>query len=363
MHSFGCGSRDEHQDCVRNDGGTTATPEVRSIVVNGQQLVRALSSASVRNPPVLHVVRERDVGLFSLIQQVIANVPWALSEGRVPVVDFRGRTCYWTPDGRHGRDSVWEYYFEAVVPGFSADTLPRELRDSIETEFPDQTEPGRFINAHTFVSNHFGDHPSLTGMAPVIPYLSGNPDPALRQLTSEIIQNFVRPRQYVMEKVEAFFDEHMRAHEVIGVHVRGTDAVSTRETRTYRRGSLDLDRFIAELDQLLAERPRARIFVATDAQASLNRVVHAFNSRVIAYDAVRHVDGELAGDGPTGCIMPGYIATDRETAAQNGEDAVVEYLLLRRCRHLVHNGASLATTVLLAEPRMPHTNTHAQVEL
>jgi hypothetical protein len=98
--------------------------------------------------------------------------------------------------------------------------------------------------------------------------------------------------------------------------------------------------------------------VATDAQASLDRLRTRFGDRVIAYDAVRHVDGEAAGRGPTGCIMPAYITADRATAAQNGEDAVVEYLLLGRCDHLVHNGASLATTVLLRDPSMPHTNTH-----
>lgn len=46
---------------------------------------------------VLHVMRERDVGLFSLVQQVVANLAWARHEGRVPVADFRERCCYWTP--------------------------------------------------------------------------------------------------------------------------------------------------------------------------------------------------------------------------------------------------------------------------
>jgi len=56
--------------------------------------------------------------------------------------------------------------------------------------------------------------------------------------------------------------------------------------------------------------------------------------------------------------MPAYIAADRDTAARNGEDAVVEYLLLSRCDYLVHNGSSLARTVLLNSPALPHTNTH-----
>ena len=36
--------------------------------------------------------------------------------------------------------------------------------------------------------------------------------------------------------------------------------------------------------------------------------------------------------------MPAYITGDRDVAAQNGEDAIIEYLLLSRCGFLVHNG-------------------------
>jgi hypothetical protein len=56
--------------------------------------------------------------------------------------------------------------------------------------------------------------------------------------------------------------------------------------------------------------------------------------------------------------MPAYIAGDRDIAARNGEDAVIEYLLLSRCDYLVHNGSSLARTVLLNSPILRHTNTH-----
>ncbi len=79
---------------------------------------------------------------------------------------------------------------------------------------------------------------------------------------------------------------------------------------------------------------------------------------MIAYDSVRHHGGEAAGQGPTGWIMPAYIAANRDVAAKNGEDAVIEYLLLSRCDYLIHNGSSLARTVLLNAPQLPHTNTH-----
>ena len=41
----------------------------------------------------LHIMCERDVGLCSLIQQVVANVPWALTEGRMPIANLGRRTC------------------------------------------------------------------------------------------------------------------------------------------------------------------------------------------------------------------------------------------------------------------------------
>ena len=39
----------------------------------------------------LHLICERDVGPFSLIQQAIAHVSWALQEGRIPIVYFQDK--------------------------------------------------------------------------------------------------------------------------------------------------------------------------------------------------------------------------------------------------------------------------------
>ena len=303
-------------------------------------------------------MRERDVGLFSLVQQVVANIAWARHEGRVPIADFRERCCYWTPRGYEGARSVWEYYFEPLVDRYPADTISESLRSRIDRDFPDMNDLGYFAQADVFVTNHYGDHPSLFGKAPVIPYMDATPDQSLRERTSNLMRTYVRPREYLQRKADSFFAEHLQGREVIGVHVRGTDAVSAKETRTYRQGSLDLDRFVRILSALVQQQPEARILVATDAQSSLNQLLDAFGDRVVAYESVRHLEGEPAGSGPTGLIMPAYITHDRDTAARNGEDAVVELLLLGRCSHLVHNGAGLALTALLRDPAMQHTNTH-----
>lgn len=305
-----------------------------------------------------HIICERDVGLFSLIQQVIANIPWALEENRIPVVYFQERTCYWTPNGYHQKNSVWEYYFEPLVAAYPASSIPGHIRKTISARFPDALEVGYFADQDTFVSNHFGDHPELKGKALSIPYLFDDPDDVLRRQVAALIGRYIRPRIYIQQKVDDFFEQHMRGEHVIGLHARGTDAISKEEIRPHRQGSLVLSKYSAALQSLLDVRPEAKIFVATDDQASLDYFKQEFRGRVIAYDSIRHETGETAGKGPTGWIMPAYIATDRDRAAKNGEEAIIEYLLLSRCSHLVHNGGSLARTVLLNDPYLSHMNTH-----
>jgi hypothetical protein len=316
------------------------------------------SSPSLSRAARLHVVCERDVGLFSLIQQVIANIPWALHEQRVPVAYFQARTCYWTPNRYRDRDSVWEYYFEPIAPDHPASTIPQRIRDIISLNHPSPFDVGYFADDHTFVSSHFGDHPALAGKTLSIPYLLDDPGVGLRLRAATIIRTFVRPRPYIQQAVDRFAADHLNGRYIVGVHLRGTDAVSQEEIRPHRQGSLQLPKYRQQIETVLRAEPDALIFVASDASSSVDFITNAFGSRVLTYDSIRHQGGEPAGQGPTGWIMPAYIAADRDRAARNGEEAVIEYLLLARCNYLVHNGSSLARTVLLTVPDMPHTNTH-----
>jgi len=311
------------------------------------------------SPRGLHVISERDVGLFSLLQQVVANVPWALAEGRVPVVAFGSRTCYWTPNGHRGSSTVWEYYFEPLVATHPSDRVPEKLRTRIAAEPPSAFEVGYAAGRDSFVSCHFGDHAELSGATLSIPYEWDDPDHRLRRQAKEVLDRYVRPRPHIQREVRRFAARHMAGHHIIGVHARGTDAVSSKEVRLHRVGSLVLDRYLIEIQRRLDITPTAKVLVASDDEGSVTFLREAFPGRVIAYDSVRHRGGEAAGHGPTGWLMPAYIAGDRDLAARNGEEAIIEYLLLSRCDDLVHNGSSLARTVLLNAPDLPHVNTHA----
>jgi hypothetical protein len=276
------------------------------------------------------------------------------------VVHFADGTCYWTPNGYQGRDTVWEYYFEPLDPTYPATRIPDRIKRILSVTRPSPFEVGYHADGDVFVSCHFGDHPQLRGATLPIPYQWDDPSEILRREAKAVLDKFVRPRPYILDKVADFFARYMAGHYVVGVHARGTDATSERERRDFRQGSLVLSRYCAAIEQILELQPDATIFVASDEQSSVRHLEAAFPDRVIAYDSIRHESGEAAGKGPTGWIMPAYISGDRDVAARNGEDAVVEYLLLSRCDYLVHNGSSLARTVLLNAPELPHINTHTR---
>jgi hypothetical protein len=319
-------------------------------------LAQSDNSRSVVGPDTerLHIIFERDVGLFSLIQQVMAHIPWALKEQRLPIVYFREGCVYWTPNGYAGRDTVWEYYFDPLIPGVGVDTIPEHISDAIKPN--DGFRPFQELDGGSIASELFGDEKSLAKLTLQIPYRWYDPSAKLRMRTAPLVEQYIRPRTYIREKVSVFFREKLEGRPIIGVHVRGTDAL--KDERPYRKGSLVIDNYIRRIDALLARMPVARIFLATDEQAVTERLRMRYGERLVNCDNVRHMSGETSATGPGGEMMPAYLAHNRDIAARNGEEAVVDWLLLCKASHLVHNGSGLARTVLLAQSSLPHSNVH-----
>jgi hypothetical protein len=273
-----------------------------------------------------------------------------LREERVPIVYYRKGNCYWTPNGYRDRDTVWEYYFEPVISEYPASSIPLHIQELIELEPPVPTEKGHFADEFAFVSNHSGADVQFDGERGIKNY--GYPSAQLRTATSAIFRKYVRPRGYVAEKVDRFFCDHLAGQYVIGVHIRGTDSLVDPH-RLLKESRIHFQRYFAIIDRLLQSQPSARIFVASDAQSSVDRMCEQYGKRVIAYNSIRHEYGHMVGTGPTGLIMPAYLTRDRDRAAKSGEEAVIEYLLLSRCNYLVHNGSGLAQAVLLTVPDLP----------
>jgi hypothetical protein len=318
--------------------------------------IEAPTTLDAPNPAVLHIICERDVGLFSLIQQVIANVAFAVHQGRVPIVFFGRRCSYWTPNGYRGCDNVWEYYFEPIVPEYPVRSIPEHIKRCVEEKSLDNMAFGYFTHDGTSITKNYGEHRGFRGKSLFIPYIFDDPSDELRRTASKLISRHIRVRREILERAEKFYEQNMQRRPNIGVHLRGTDALVDKG-RPRWGPYLDLARYRSCIDDFLRSYPDAGIFVASDAESSVQKMRDIYGDRVVATEAVRHQGGPLAGQGPTGSIKPAYLTVDADVTARNGEEAIVDYLLLSRCNALVHNGSSLARTVLLTVPEMAVSNT------
>lgn len=306
-----------------------------------------------------HIICEKDVGLFSLIQQVISHIPFALAHQAYPVVLFGNKCCYWTPEGYADRHNVWEYYFEPLIDDSEVNTLPTGLMDHIGNNPPYFKAVGYFWNEETFVSNHFGNHKGFGNQTLRIPYKWKDPDFITRNEASKIIQSFVRPRHYIIEKVNLFFELYMQHHPMVGVHIRATDVSNLKtEYNIQRRYSFNLTSYVLAIEKQLKDMPGVRFFVATDSMHVLQVLTEKYDERILYYSSIFQTSAEVTGKGAMGWKMPAYLTQDSQKAARNGEEAVIDYLLLSQCSYLIHNGSGLARTVLLNKPAMPHENLH-----
>lgn len=295
------------------------------------------------------------MGLFALVQQVIGNIPFALYHRRIPIAYFGRRCSYWTAEGYRGRDTVWEYYFEPIIPEWPLSTVPNHILKLIEERPPFDRDFGYYSEDGAFITNNYGEHCNFRGKSLVVPFEFDDPNDRFRRKTFEIIRRYVRVRPEIREKAHRLYISKMGGRPNIGVHLRGTDAL-VEKRRVQLGHQLDFARYRDRIDVFLKAQPDAGIFVASDSESCVKRIREVYGDRVASTDAIRHKGGTLAGKGPTGAIMPAYLTVDPNVAATSGEEAVIDYLLLSRCSALVHNGSSLARTVMLSVPEMPAAN-------
>lgn len=322
----------------------------------------------------LLVIRERDVGLFSMVLQVL-NTLHVLEDqqiDRVPVALFGRGLLYFHAGGLENRRTVWEYYFEPLVQGVGEEPLLALLgeraldlleskRKELElirgaADFPEDLHLVEPLNA---ADRSNLDHlrslasgcdwvwteafqPTIDGRKPSDFQISHDRGAAL-------VHRYVRPRRHIRHRADALYDSQLAGYYVIGVHVRGTDGFGAPA----RGVETPFDRYFHEIEKRLRAvgRDACRVFLATDEEAFVSRFEERFGPLLVYCDTVRNVEGdEIFGSGPTGQVMPGYIAKDGASAVANGEDAVVEYTLLTRSDFLVRNFSSLSLAASYSVP-------------
>lgn len=279
----------------------------------------------MRDNPDIRQLNLRDDGLFSNVNEVVEQLRRAERDGYRFIIDWN-KSCY---KDENSLADPWEYFF---YPCF---------------DVPNKKSLSRI--------------PSLVGGPPVACSIDNVITPRLREGVCNplllpkdrheafrIIKKYIRLKESVSEKIDAFFVEHFR-QPVIGLHVRGAGRTDggVPEMRRILGGANDVPMvpFFNAVDGIMEGRKDARIFACSDSLSVMRAIIDRYGSRVIFWPALRSEFGEMHANHPAnaGQHFPGF---------QLGSDVIAEAWLLARTSWLVHGNSNVTNFVLCLNPNL-----------
>jgi hypothetical protein len=320
------------------------------------------------------IIDSRPYGLYSIFLHTIDNIKWAHDNGYIPVVRWgpgrrdpnRGRLgaaaasaagtpelvvdknnflkpdtpgslnntiglkhcqcLYWSEEGWDGSNNVWEYYYEPLneITVEQAENSDHDVSDIFmvgELNF----EPG-----NKFLIGNIHSYEPL-----VLWNLLGTTfEKTHRQSVYEVIQQNVRVKQKILEKVDTFYDKYF-TDDVLAVHVRGTD-----KKLEYPHKALPLVAYLDAIEERLAIKD-TKVFVASDNNEAIAEMIKKFGrERMIVAPAVRM----------NKYFSPDPICLTSATGPKHGEECLMESILLSRCNHLICTDSNVAAGALYMNP-------------
>ncbi len=240
-------------------------------------------------------------GLFSEVAAVVGAIEYCEHWNHLVAglrVDFSDKGLYYDPTLG---DNWWRYYFEPIDTGAPDGGTVTDVSTPQHDAFAYRVER---------------ELPRATAAA--------------------IVAQHVRVRPQLLEQADQYARATFAGRPAIGVHYRGTDKREEERPVPYPTMTA------AIRDALSAEGGGATVFVATDDQRFLDHANATFPGLIQCRTMVRSSDGRplhKAGG-------PGYT---------RGLDAIVDCLVLSRCRQLLRTPSNLGLFSTFFNPELPVT--------
>jgi hypothetical protein len=157
-----------------------------------------------------------------------------------------------------------------------------------------------------------------------------------RENAAELVRRHIRPRPHVARAVDAYAAGQFAGAYVVGIHYRGTNKFEEAPRVPY-----DAVRAAAAEALERAGSATRRIFLATDEQPFLDYMRAQFPDTLLYREMFRSADGRPIDE------------VNEDGNYRKGEDAVIDCLLLARCRALIRTASNLSVCATLFNPALP----------
>ena len=286
-------------------------------------------------------------GFFAEFLWVLNHLEWCLRNNKVPVVYWDSTSAYYSPAGFNGASNVWEYYFEPVSSESYKPGSQSYRQETYNREFTTIWWYAQYIDNMSLLPTeklsciHVPNHSynssfnyQRSGLYP-IPFGSQHLyATTFRKYVKEtLIDPFIKIKPIINNKIETFWQTHMQGKKTVGIHLRGQH-MSSEVIR------VPDEIILAEANKYAAL--GYQFLVATDQTPLAEKAKQTLQGPVILYDCYR-------------AMVPTAPSEPHQLTPQQGEDMLVEALLLSRCDHFIHTLSQVSTAVLYFNPDLPHT--------
>jgi hypothetical protein len=302
---------------------------------------RDTNSNTPGNRYLIATINHSHAGFFAYVNFALNQIIYAEKNGLQPVVFF-GKDSVDGPnafyDSKRG-DNMWEYYFEPVAQVSYSD-IQKRLKDPEDN----LSEDDIVILSSSELKRIHGHEPDSVFVYPHNMYKKQDryePEWYARQREKarRIIQEYIIIKPHIMDKVDDFKCKNFADNKVIGIHMRGTDKGTAGSSERLMR-VVPPKEYFPLIDSYTREHGACKIFVATDQQQFLNRVIEKYGDRVISYQSVR-----------THGIRNPFELSDGN-GYRKGEDVLIDCLLLSHCDFLLKCTSAVGEFAMYFNPRL-----------
>ena len=147
----------------------------------------------------------------------------------------------------------------------------------------------------------------------------------------EIDKLYVKPKQYILDKIDEIYEKEFKGHVVLGVMARGSEY-------NYWHGNIygifGTEDYIKEIKKILEDKPEiTKLFIVSDETEYVTAIHEAFPSSYFMKNIFRRTDETIEYINRVPCWM--NVSTKRENHCKLlGEETIIQTKLLGKCDYL-----------------------------
>ena len=141
---------------------------------------------------------------------------------------------------------------------------------------------------------------------------------------------YIKPKQYILDKINKLYESEFKGHVVLGVMARGTEY----NLHHPMYGVFDVNDYIREINKILNENPQiTKIFIVSEDMEYINHLSEAFPSSYFIPNVFRRTDEYMEYINRVHCWP--NVSTKRENHCKLlGEETIIQATLLGKSDYL-----------------------------